>query len=108
MKLAILLYGLEQDKPLLKEIMDKLQVQLNKVEKPFPAKATIDVVFYIDKGEMSIEEKKAWLLGQTVAKKYVFLDEKSVIEDNFLTKRYNAVRTGKTTEQLIELDVYSK
>ena len=103
MKLAILLHGLEKDKPILKEIMDKLQDQLNHIDSD-----DVETLFCIDQGESTIEEKKAWLLEQTEAKKYVFITAETEIPDNFIILRFNATKGGKTTEQLSELGVYTK
>ena len=102
MKLAILLYGLESENDKLKIIMDKLQEQLNKLNTDL-----CEVVFKVNEEE-SVEEKKAWLLSQTEAKKYVFITAKTEIPDNFLIYRFTAVRAHKPTEKLIELGIFSK
>lgn len=98
------MHGLEIQKPILTEIMNKLQLQLNKIGKDNQA----EVLFYIDQGEKGLEEKKSWLMEQTTAKKYVFIDSASVIEDNFILLRLNAVKGLKSTAELLELGVYGK
>ncbi len=103
MKLAILLHGLEVDKHRLTFIMQNLQNQLDKLNHD-----KCEVVYYFDNGEMSIEEKREWLLSQTMAPKYCFVDKDSVIEDFFILKRYNAIKQGKSTEILTGLGVFSK
>lgn len=102
-KFAVLLYGLEKDKAVIGEIMKKLQMQLNQT-----AKDEVDVVFYTDNGEMSIEEKKSWLIGQTTSKYYSFVNPKSELPDNFIIYRLNAVKQGKPTKELIDLGVFRK
>lgn len=102
-KLAVLLYGLEEDKAIIGEIMKNLQMQLNKMPKD-----ETEVVFYTDNGEMSIEEKKSWLMGQTESKHYVFVNTKTELPDNFMLYRLNAVKNGKSTQELIELGVFRK
>lgn len=104
MKLAILLHGLEPEKEILNTIMLKVQSQLNKTNGEEEAEA----LYYIDNGESSVEEKQQWLKDQTEAKKYVFITAKSIIEDNFVLLRLNAIKYGKPTEQLVELGIYSK
>ena len=83
--------------------MDKLQKQLNAIDKD-----DVEVVFFIDSEGNTVEEMKDWLLSQTVSERYVFITKDSVIEDNFLLLRYNAVKNGWSAEKLIELGIYYK
>ena len=113
MKLAVLLYGTEDiqdpEKPSpiksvwMKEAMGKLQTQLNLI-----AHEDAEVVFYCDKGEITVDEKKQWLVGQTKAKKYVFVSSETEITDNFILLRLNAVKNGKTTPELLKLGIFTK
>ncbi len=113
MKLAFLIFGIEDiqdpEKPnpikclWLKEALGKLQTQLNSMPKD-----ETEVVFYFDKGEKTIDEKKEWLVGQTEAKKYVFLDSETEITDNFMLLRLNAIKQGKKTPELLKLGIFTK
>ncbi len=102
-KLAVLLYGLEEEKPVLNGIMKNLQAQLNEMPKD-----ETEVVFYTDNGEMSIEDKKSWLMGQTESKNYVFVNSNTEVPKNFMLFRLNAIKNGKPTKDLIELGVFRK
>jgi hypothetical protein len=100
MKLSILLHGLESERSEIDAIKDKLQLQLNALKRD-----DIDVIFYIDNGETTEEEKKAWLKSQCTSKKYVHLDSKSEVPDNFILLRYNAIKLGWSTEKQIKLKI---
>lgn len=105
MKLAILIYGQETDeeKIKMKAVKEKLQHQLNQLNSD-----DIDIVFHTDYGELGSAGQKAWLLEQTVAKKYVFVTSDTVIENNFLMLRFNSIKYGKSTADLIKLGIFSK
>ena len=102
MKLAILLYGLEQENDRLNLVLKKLQGQLNALG---PKK--VDIVYRINEEE-SIDEKRNWLLSQTTCKKYIFVTVNSIVGENFTIIRYNAVKSNKTTPELLKLGIYSK
>lgn len=108
-KLAILLYSkeTEPEKAIaeakqIAEHLVVLQVQLNKLDNNFVE------VLHNSLLNLSVEEKKEWLLSQTTSPKYVFITSDTVMEDNFIILRYNAVKLKKSTIQLAELGVYSK
>ena len=102
MKLSILLYGIDENSPEMLAIMNKLQNQLNQVG---PDK--VEVVYRVNQEE-GIEEKRAWLLSQALAKKYVFITDDSTIDDNFTILRLSAVKLRKPTKELVELGIFSK
>lgn len=105
-RLAVLLYGIvtdDNEKKEYHEIMTKLQGQLNSMPKD-----ETEVVFYTDAGEMSIEEKKSWLIGQTTSNSYVFVTKETELPDNFMLFRLNAIKNGKSTQELIKLGVFRK
>jgi hypothetical protein len=105
MKIAILLHGEENEEqmPKLFDIQSKLQKQLDEI-----GSDDIDVV-YIVNNTNTLDEKKEWLLSQTEAKSYVFIDHETVIDDLFLAKRLNAMKGGrKTNKQLLDLGIFSK
>jgi hypothetical protein len=105
-KLSILLYD---DKPdnaaqvmAKMDMKIKLQDQLNAINSN-----EIDVIFRFNEHE-TVQEKKNWLLSETTSKKYVFLTGDTVIEDNFLVLRLNAVRLRKPTKVQVDLGIYAK
>lgn len=104
MKLAILIHFLESDRDKVKNILSSLQTQLDKLNRDDEAEA----VFYSDNGETSEEEKKDWLLRQTKAKSYVFVDANTEVDEYFILKRLNAIKNGWALEKLLDLKVYNK
>lgn len=103
MKLSILLHGIESDRALLDVIKDKLQIQLNLLNRD-----DLEALFYIDNGETTVEEKKQWLLEQCTGRRYVFVDSSTDIQDNFLLLRYNAIKLGWPTEKQLTLNIFHK
>jgi hypothetical protein len=76
-RLEILVYGVKADEKKMKPLLESLQKQINK----FPQDAR--AVFYIDNGEKTDEEKKAFLIKESCCKYYVFL-EKDKINDSYV------------------------
>jgi len=103
MKLALLVYGSESEKNELEIKMNILQAQLNKLKRDDEA----EVVFVIN-SEETIESMKSWLVSQTAAKKYCFIDANTCISDNFVICRLSAVKCRQKTEDLLEKGVFSK
>lgn len=103
MKLAILIYGNQEDENKIKTHLDRLQKQLNYFKDD-----EAEVLYFYDNDEASIEEKKEWLLQRTQAKYHTFLDAETVINDYYVLKRLNAIKQGETTKKLIELGIYNK
>lgn len=103
MKLAILLYGETSQKDLIGKIHTTLQHQLDQVNSK-----DIEVITYHDAGEKSDEEKKQWLLEQTMSKNYVFITPTTLLPDNFLGLRFNALKHHKPTKELVELGIFRK
>ena len=104
MKIAFLLYGVTTDNAKLSPKMISLQTQLDKLNKDNQA----EVVYFVDNGEASIEEKKEWLLTQTKATKYAFIDVDTEIDDYYILKRLNAVKLNYSIEKMLEMNIYSK
>ena len=104
MKLAILIHFLESEKPKIKEILSSFQSQLDALNKDDEA----EVVFFSDNGETSEEEKKEWLVKQTKARSYIFVDASTEIDNYFILKRLNAIKNGWSLEKLLSLQVYNK
>lgn len=104
MKISFLIHGIEGEG--FKSLLEKLQKQIDLIH--VNECKHIDIVYYADQGESSEDERKQWLLEQCVSDKYVFVDKKTELKDNFILLRYNAVKQGRPTEKQIELEIYTK
>lgn len=91
-----------EEKPY-REVMDKLQLQLNKIA----AGEKIDIL-HNNQWTLSVEERKAWLLSQCIGKKYIFVTTDTELPDNFIVLRYQSVKARKPTKVLVELGIFSK
>lgn len=66
--LEVLVYGIEENKKDIKKMMEKIQDQMSKAKRGKYAR----ILWYIDKGEKTDEEKREWLLEKSNAKYTVF------------------------------------
>lgn len=66
--LEVLVYGIEENKQDIKKKMEKIQDQMAKAKRGKYAR----ILWYIDKGEKTDDEKKEWLLENSNAKYTVF------------------------------------
>ena len=71
--LEILVYGESKDKDKIKKLLDNLQEQLMERK----ARHRARVLWYIDEGEKSIEEKKQWFADNMNCKYFVYAHEES-------------------------------
>lgn len=80
--LEILVYGESKDKDKIKKLLDNLQEQLTDRK----AKHRARVLWYIDEGEKSIEEKKQWFEDNICCKYFVYAHEegKYYADKNFV------------------------
>jgi hypothetical protein len=76
-----LVYGIEEDKAKIKPMLDDLQNQLFNHKKGKLGR----ILWYIDAGEKSVEEKKEWLYENTRAKYYILIEAYSVPKDYIKT-----------------------
>jgi hypothetical protein len=70
--LEILVYGIEEDKNKIKKLLDELQKQLMTKN----SKRRARVLWYVDKGEKTDEEKAQWLFDNCKSKYYIFAHAK--------------------------------
>lgn len=85
----LFVYGTEEERPKLKKILDELQTQMNKARRN---KHKIRVCFYIDKGEISVNEKLEWFDKEGVCKYYKVLDAEAKIDKDFLRNLLDKIR----------------
>lgn len=78
----VLVYGTEDNKPKIKRMLDSIQKQINKSK---TNQAKVRVLFYIDNGEKTIDEKKEWLINESNCVFYVFAPESYKVPDNYIT-----------------------
>lgn len=103
-KLEILVYGELEEKGLIDLQLRELQKQMDKIDS-----ADIEAAFFInEKKEKTKEECQQFLVNDCRAKYYCFVDASTILEHNFIVKRYIATVTGKSLEKLKQLGVYMK
>lgn len=78
--LEILVYGVESEKPKIKKMLDNIQEQLSKTK--YGKKAR--VLWYIDKGEKTDEEKKQWLIDNANCIHYIFTNQNHTVTPTFV------------------------
>jgi hypothetical protein len=66
--LEIFIYGVKEDNDKIKKLTDNIQNQLYKPKLHNKAR----ILYYVDGGEKTIEEKKQWLIDNCKCKYYVF------------------------------------
>jgi hypothetical protein len=78
----VLAYGIEENKPKIKKMLDKMQ---RLIDKSKINQAKVRVLWYADNGEKTIEEKKQWLINESNCVFYVFAPEDHKIPDNYIS-----------------------
>jgi len=77
----VLVYGEETDKGKIKRMLDKMQTLIDKSK---TNQSKVRVLWYLDNGEKTIEEKKDWLIKESNCIFYVFAPEDYKIADNYI------------------------
>lgn len=79
----ILVYGVESDKEKINKFMSDIQEQIVKAKQS----RRVRLLFYIDKGEKSDEEKKEWLIENSVCKYYIVINPKDEAFKGFVVPK---------------------
>lgn len=85
----IFVYGTENEKPKIKKILEELQTQMNKARRN---RHKLRVCFYIDKGELSVEEKLEWFSKEGKCKYFKVLNADSKIDKDFVRNVLDKIR----------------
>jgi hypothetical protein len=85
----IFVYGTEDEKQKLKNLLDDLQIQMNKARRN---RNKLRVCFYIDKGELSVQEKLEWFSKEGKCKYFKVLNADSKIDKNFIRDVLGKIR----------------
>lgn len=85
----LFVYGTEEEKSTMKDMLDELQNQLNKARRN---KHKIRVCYYIDKGELSNSEKLDWFSKEGKCKYYVAINTKTKITKDYVKDILNKIR----------------
>jgi hypothetical protein len=96
--LEILTYGKEENKASMKRMNDELQKQMDTRK----AKNRVRILYYIDKGELSIEEKKAWLIDKAFCKYYVFAPEDYNVSDDYVKSLLDKIKKAEDSVQVMK------
>ena len=75
--IEILVHGVEDEKKEIKKLFDNIEGQMSKLKKG----KMVRILWYIDKGELSKEEKEKWLIENSNCKYHIFLNERTVKPD---------------------------
>lgn len=84
-KLEILVYGKEDQKDAMKPMMKDLQEQLDK--RPGEAR----ILYYLDKGELTNEEKKEKLISLSKCRYYIFVPETHRVKSTFVVSALDKI-----------------
>ena len=96
--LEILTYGQEENKSAMKRMNDELQKQMDTRK----AKNRVRILYYIDKGELSVEEKKAWLIDKAVCKYYVFAPEDFKVSEDYVKSLLDKIKKVEDSIQAMK------
>ena len=85
----LFVHGTEEERPKLKSILDELQNQMNKARRN---KHKIRVCFYIDKGELSVQEKLEWFAKEGKCKYFQVINAETKIGKDYIKEVLNKIR----------------
>ena len=102
--LEFLVYGLEKNKSTVSKALDELQKQQ---EKSRVAKKRMRILWYMDNGEKTDDEKKEWLLFNTKSKYYKFIEKPYDIPKNFVKDCMQKIRVlEKSIDSIKNSEIY--
>ena len=87
--LEIFLYGEEKDKKKIRTVIEDLSKQLNQAR---TNKNKCRVLWYLDNGEKSVQEKLQWFDKNTNCKYFIALDGTKTIKKNFIKDSLQKIR----------------
>lgn len=96
--LEILTYGLEENKTAMKRMNEELQKQMDTRK----AKNRVRILYYIDKGELSVDEKKAWLIDKAVCKYYVFAPDDYKVSEDYIKTILDKIKKAEDSIQAMK------
>ena len=96
--LEILTYGLEENKAAMKRMNEELQKQMDTRK----AKNRVRILYYIDKGELSVDEKKAWLIDKAVCKYYVFAPDDYKVSEDYINSLLDKIKKAEDSIQAMK------
>lgn len=96
--LEILTYGLEENKAAMKRMNEELQKQMDTRK----AKNRVRILYYIDKGELSVDEKKAWLIDKAVCKYYVFAPDDYKVSEDYVKSLLDKIKKAEDSIQAMK------
>lgn len=96
--LEILTYGIEENKAAMKRMNEDLQKQMDTRK----AKNRVRILYYIDKGELSVDEKKAWLIDKAVCKYYVFAPDDYKVSEDYIKSLLDKIKKAEDSIQAMK------
>lgn len=98
--IELLVFGLEKDRDKIKKMLEELDKQINASRK---AKYRTRVLWYMDNGEKSVDEKKEWLIDNSNCKYYLFTPENYVISSNYIKSLIDTVKSYEDSIKTLKL-----
>lgn len=86
----LFVYGIEDEKPKIKAILEELQNQMNKARRN---RNKIRVCYYMDNGQLSREEKLEWFKNEGKCKYFKTLSAESKIHKDFIRDILKKIRS---------------
>lgn len=78
--LEFLVYGVEDDKPKIDRVCRKIQEQMGKVKKGHFTR----ILWYVDKGELTDDQKKEWLINNSKCKYHIFVPTTYLVKPDYV------------------------
>jgi hypothetical protein len=88
--LEIFIYGEESNKVKIAKNLDELQVQLAKSRKN---RNKARLMYYLDKGEKTVEEKIEWFTLKAKCKYFIAIDGTKLVAKDFIKSKLQKIRT---------------
>lgn len=98
--IELLVFGLEKDRDKIKKMLEELDKQINASRK---AKYRTRVLWYMDNGEKSADEKKEWLIDNSNCKYYLFTPESYAISSNYIKSLIDTVKSYEDSIKTLKL-----
>ena len=98
--IELLVFGVESDREKIKKMLEELDKQINASRK---AKYRSRVLWYIDKGEKSVDEKKQWLIENSNCKYYLFTPENYNVSPNYIKSLIDTIKSYEESIKNLKL-----
>lgn len=95
----LFVYGIEADKPKIKDTLEELQRQMDKARRN---KHKVRVCYYLDKGEKNLQEKLEWFKENGKCKYFIEIDGTKKISKDFVKDTLVKIRVFENSLKSIK------